>query len=31
MKLHELTAAYIDYKHSLGMRFHTDASTLKSL
>ena len=30
MKLHELTAAYIDYKHSLGMRFNTDASTLNS-
>lgn len=30
MKLPELTAAYIDYKHSLGMRFTTDASTLNS-
>ncbi len=30
MKLPELTAAYIDYKHSLGMRFHTDAGILKS-
>ncbi len=30
MKLYELTAAYIDYKHSLGMRFSTDASTLNA-
>ena len=30
MKLQELTAAYIDYKHSLGMRFSTDASTLNA-
>lgn len=30
MKLSELTAVYIDYKRSLGMRFNSDASTLKS-
>lgn len=30
MKLRELVEAYIDYKRSLGMRFNTDANTLRA-
>jgi site-specific recombinase XerD len=30
MKLTELTAQYVDYKQSMGMRFHTEARTLQS-
>ena len=30
MKLTALTAQYVSYKQSMGMRFHTDARTLRS-
>jgi integrase/recombinase XerD len=30
MKLHEIVEAYIDYKHSLGMRFRSQAAVLRA-
>ena len=30
MKLHEIVEAYIDYKHSLGMRYRSQAAVLRA-
>ena len=30
MKLHDIVEAYIDYKHSLGMRFRSQAAVLRA-
>ena len=30
MKLHDIVEAYIDYKHSLGMRFRSPAAVLRA-
>ena len=30
MKLHEIVEAYIDYKHSLGMRYRSQAAALRA-
>ena len=30
MKLHDIVEAYVDYKHSLGMRFRSQAAVLQA-
>ena len=30
MKLHDLVEAYVDYKHSLGMRYRSQAAVLRA-
>ena len=30
MKLHDIVEAYVDYKHSLGMRFRSQAAVLRA-